>query len=149
MNRAFISTLAAILVAMPYQVASAASAKVSGGYGCDRSSEWAVCFADQCVCGFSMSIDGEIDSSTVGKVRKLFEVRRANKRVDEGFAINSPGGDIAAAMAIGRMFREERAWLHVNGVCISACVLILAGAVDRSTNFGRVGIHRPYFLTTT
>jgi len=51
-------------------------------------------------------------------------------------------------MAIGRMFRKQDAWLMVDSVCISACVLILAGAVDRQIGTAEVGIHRPYFGTT-
>jgi hypothetical protein len=47
-------------------------------------------------------------------------------------------------MEIGRMFRKERAWLSIDGDCVSACVLILAGAIDRFVTSGRVGIHRPY-----
>jgi ATP-dependent protease ClpP protease subunit len=65
------------------------------------------------------------------------------------YGINSRGGSVAAAMAIGRMLRKEHAWLEVKGDCISACVLILAGAVDR--HFGKsgvVGIHRPYLALT-
>jgi hypothetical protein len=46
--------------------------------------------------------------------------------------INSPGGDISAAMAIGRMFRQETAFLQVDGVCISAFVPVLAGAVNQA-----------------
>jgi hypothetical protein len=47
------------------------------------------------------------------------------------------------------MFRKERAWLTVpnNGVCVSACVLILAGAVERVSLGRKVGIHRPYLTT--
>jgi ATP-dependent protease ClpP protease subunit len=132
-------------------IAFAESANVTGGYGCDRGSEGAICFSDNsCMCGFSMSIDGALDSTTADKVRHLFEARRMHSKVDEGFEINSPGGSVAAAMEIGRLFRKERAWIAVkqNGVCVSACVLILAGAVNRVTSPGRVGIHRPYLITS-
>jgi hypothetical protein len=51
------------------------------------------------------------------------------------------------------MFRNERAWIGVGidhrAVCISACVFILAGAVEREIGqLGTLGIHRPYFPTT-
>lgn len=65
------------------------------------------------------------------------------------FRINSNGGDVAAATAIGRLFRKEGAWIEVDGVCISACVLILAGGVQRVvSSSAKVGIHRPYLATT-
>jgi hypothetical protein len=54
-------------------------------------------------------------------------------------------------MEIGRMFRSEGAFLFVeeDSVCISACVLILAGAVDRMiSSSAQIGIHRPYLGTT-
>ena len=53
-------------------------------------------------------------------------------------------------MEIGRMFRNERAWIGVdqNSFCVSACVLILAGAVERALlKPVRIGIHRPYLDT--
>ena len=110
-------------------------------------SEGAVCFPDGCVCGFLLAIDGEIDSATVDKVRELFAVRRAHPKANEGISINSLGGNVAAAMEIGRMFRQERAWLAVDHDCVSACVLVLAGAIDRLVSSGtRVGIHRPYSM---
>jgi hypothetical protein len=115
-----------------------------------------------------MQIEGEIDAATVDKVRRLFdeqhEVFAKGGTTDVaarpgssikctaygvGYEINSQGGDVNAAIAIGRMFRKERAHLQVNenSVCISACVLILAGAVERPVS-GAIGIHRPYLRTT-
>lgn len=72
---------------------------------------------------------------------------------DVGYWVNldSEGGDVYAAMAIGRMFRKARVWAHVgwSGKCMSSCVLLLAGAVKRSTfDGGPVGIHRPYSTET-
>lgn len=72
---------------------------------------------------------------------------------DEGYwvSLNSEGGDVHAAMTIGRMFRKARVWAKVgwSGKCMSSCVLLLAGAVKRSTfDGGPVGIHRPYTTDT-
>jgi hypothetical protein len=48
------------------------------------------------------------------------------------------------------MFRKENKHLFVERNCISACVLILAGAVDREIgSSGIIGIHRPYLGTTS
>jgi hypothetical protein len=171
MNWIFSRLLILFLLALPTQAALGASAKVSGGFGCDRGSEGAICFDDGCVCGFILRIDGEIVAATVEQVRKLFAVRRAIKgSYSESFYINSFGGSVTAAMEIGRMFRTERAWISLRpdmhkqaavwwtrtrtpeleraGNCVSACVLILAGAVERNLWLGRVGIHRPYLDTT-
>lgn len=59
--------------------------------------------------------------------------------------LNSDGGDVKEAMAIGAKVRETKMSVFRTGDsrCISACVFVLAGGVQRSV-FGRVGIHRPY-----
>jgi hypothetical protein len=113
----------------------------------------------------NIDINGELDATTVESVRKLFEEYHEQqtkwkagqcdgvkqKGLDYGgferFSINSRGGSVAAAMAIGRMLREEQKHVIVDGVCISSCVLVLAGAVDRQISDAAViGIHRPYFV---
>lgn len=58
--------------------------------------------------------------------------------------LNSPGGDVAAAMEIGRIVRdgEMTAAVDEDGSCASACVLILASGIRRVIA-GTVIIHRP------
>jgi ATP-dependent protease ClpP protease subunit len=138
------------------QTARAEPAKVTGGVACSGDE-----------VGLTMDIDGEIDPRTVESVEKLFgqyherqakvragskcEVRRELDFAAFGthYGINSPGGSVPAAMAIGRIFRREHAHLIVDHNCISACILILAGAVDRHIgSTAVVGIHRPYLGTT-
>lgn len=56
----------------------------------------------------------------------------------------SAGGDIAAAMSIGRVIRSMKALAKPKG-CYSACVLVLAGAGYRAVDEkSLIGIHRPY-----
>lgn len=59
--------------------------------------------------------------------------------------LNSTGGSVAAAMRIGRVLRKASSLALVNedAQCMSACVLVLAGATSRFLG-GRIGIHRPY-----
>ena len=68
--------------------------------------------------------------------------------------LDSDGGDVDAALAIGRFIRNIK--LPVKNVhfevmvtgrerCYSSCVFILAAGADR-TVWGKVGIHRPYFV---
>jgi ATP-dependent protease ClpP protease subunit len=61
-------------------------------------------------------------------------------------SLNSNGGDVATAMAIGRILRREEksAVIGASDVCVSACVLVLAGATHRAIFGGKVGIHRPF-----
>lgn len=59
--------------------------------------------------------------------------------------LDSDGGDIDAALAMGRLLRRASAAARISrdSRCASACVLVLAGAVGRSVE-GPVQIHRPY-----
>jgi hypothetical protein len=63
------------------------------------------------------------------------------------FYVSSSGGAVDDALEIGRILRREEAWVWVaqSGECLSACVFLLAGGVKRFP-FGKIGIHRPYFL---
>lgn len=65
--------------------------------------------------------------------------------------LDSPGGDVFAAMAIGRQIRANDFWTAVDSTCVSACTLIFAAGVTRSVDHGRggsltarIGIHRPF-----
>lgn len=58
--------------------------------------------------------------------------------------LDSTGGDVEAAMRIGRAIRSMKA-IAIPEKCYSACVLTLAGAGYRAINErSRIGIHRPY-----
>lgn len=63
--------------------------------------------------------------------------------------VNSVGGDFLAAIGLGRMMRLAQATVvgAQSDVCMSSCVMLLAGATFRG-HAGRVGIHRPFRLTT-
>jgi Clp protease len=146
-------------IASPPRAARGESAKVTGNFSCNGNND----------VDLWIDIDGDIDASTVEKVIKLFDElhdREAKIRVGTfkcehvgppdlsrfSFTrdqINSRGGSVVAAMAIGRMLRKERVSISINNYCVSACVLILAGAVNR--DFGpsaTIAIHRPYLRTT-
>ena len=61
--------------------------------------------------------------------------------------LDSNGGDIDAAMRLGREFRKRSVMVSLEGdhVCASACVLLIAGAPVRVIfSTGAVVIHRPY-----
>jgi ATP-dependent protease ClpP protease subunit len=114
----------------------------------------------ECVKGTSfcllngLALRGEIDDEATAKLRRLLEEldRKSPPNVDRGniqIALDSPGGSVAAAMEIGRLMRKYRmaAAVMPNSICVSACVLIYAGAVARLgyNEKARIGIHQPYF----
>lgn len=59
--------------------------------------------------------------------------------------LDSSGGNISAALKIGRFLRknDSLATVYENAICLSSCVYVLAGAPNRAVD-GTVGIHRPY-----
>jgi hypothetical protein len=59
--------------------------------------------------------------------------------------LDSVGGDLETALAIGRIIRADKATIVIAGKaeCLSSCVFVLAGGISR-TVFGKVGIHRPF-----
>lgn len=63
--------------------------------------------------------------------------------------LDSQGGDVKAALELGRLFRKARVTSVVGKYdkCLSSCVFLLAGSVRRFI-FGQVGIHRPYLNDT-
>ena len=77
-------------------------------------------------------------------VETLIKERDPKRSID--VYIDSPGGDLAAAIRIGRLLRESapiRAIVMPSAICASACVLTLVGATTRLVG-GTVAIHRPY-----
>lgn len=65
------------------------------------------------------------------------------------FYLDSEGGDLEAAIGIGRQLRRIGATtlMWEGAQCLSSCVFVLAGATRRILA-GRIGIHRPYSLRT-
>lgn len=59
--------------------------------------------------------------------------------------LNSLGGDVDAAMLVGRILRmwQSRVYIDEKEQCASACVLALLGGIDRAP-IGALGLHRPY-----
>jgi ATP-dependent protease ClpP protease subunit len=106
-----------------------------------------------------LKLTGEIDPPMLEKVLRL--LKEAEARTDKSEArttfadyitLDSPGGSVLAAMAIGRLARQHRltALIPSGAECVSACVLIYAGAVVRNarTTGGRIGIHAPFLDTS-
>jgi hypothetical protein len=63
--------------------------------------------------------------------------------------LDSKGGDVFAAMRIGRLIRkyELATWISAPpGKCYSSCALIFIAGVQR-LNFGEIGLHRPHLAS--
>lgn len=77
------------------------------------------------------------------------DLRVLSERRQAGMVVNldSAGGQLVAAVAIGRLLRQMKgvARLAAGSSCLSACVYVLAGAPYRLVQPGAtVAVHRPY-----
>jgi len=65
-------------------------------------------------------------------------------------AINSPGGNVDEALALGRAIREGAfdTMILPGTACLSSCPYMLAGGVERRVSLdGAVGLHQHYYET--
>jgi hypothetical protein len=67
--------------------------------------------------------------------------------------LNSVGGDVAAAMKIGRILRDMEAHTTTAGECLSSCALIFIAGVSRDNapfgDVGVIGLHRPFLAASS
>lgn len=128
-------------------VSTAQAGDVSGRVECDKRTLF--CYMQ------GVKISGEIDGATTTKLRRLLEeldLRSLPGIDDRGTTqvkLNSPGGSVEEAMTIGRLFRRYRmgATVEPDAICLSSCVLIYAGAVNRLgyNKKALIGIHSHTF----
>lgn len=65
----------------------------------------------------------------------------------EKVVINSPGGLVDQALAMGRMIREHELPTHIDDhtLCASSCPLMLAGGIERTAGpAAAIGVHQVY-----
>lgn len=97
-----------------------------------------------------IEVTGSITKADVEKFNKLEASLRPAFQI-LGVELDSPGGDVFAAMQIGETIRRDWLWTSVSDEptasgCMSACVLILAAGANRILgDDSRVGVHRPFF----
>jgi hypothetical protein len=89
-------------------------------------------------------LEGEIVSNDYDIVRELLPPEDSSTEVK--VHLDSVGGSVSAAMAIGELVRLSQAitFLSDQDICLSACLFVLIAGVERHL-YGSVGIHRPFF----
>lgn len=95
----------------------------------------------------NVNISGEITRKDIEPFRAVVaEVIKIRGQRDANITLhlNSKGGDVLAAIEIGRLARTANATAWAVETCASSCVFILAGAVLRNAG-NHVGIHRLTF----
>ena len=96
-------------------------------------------------------VSGQITREDVDSAGVMASLVRSGKQKIAGNSVwfASNGGDIDAAMELGRLLRKLGVFTLIgkNDQCMSACVLAFMGG-ERRMVAGRLGIHRPYFPFT-
>ena len=92
---------------------------------------------------YTMYLTGQI---VPGDLAKIVAAVAGPAGFPKYFTLESPGGDVAEAMAIGRFIRDTASGTVVARQCASACVLVLMAGVSRqASDTASVGLHRPYY----
>lgn len=91
----------------------------------------------------SISFAGTLNNTHVDQLRAAIAKMRGDP-IPTGLIIvlDSIGGDGLAAIAMGRLARQNNAHIFVKGTCRSACVFLFAGGVYRDARAFALGIHR-------
>src|SRR5262245_36755838 len=118
-----------------------------------RTSRWwkLTCPDEPAPCVFTVRLRGVIDQSRLQLFQEALRRRDTAQRglgriVALQVDVDSPGGQVFAALEIGRLLRRELAPLRIGqgAVCVSACVFLLMGATEREAAAdARIGLHRP------
>jgi hypothetical protein len=96
-------------------------------------------------------LSGEITRADVDSAAVMARLVKSGQHrlADNSIWLASNGGDVDAAMQLGRLLRELGVYTLVGAddQCLSACVFAFMGGERRSVT-GRLGIHRPFFPYT-
>jgi hypothetical protein len=106
--------------------------------------------------GSSLSVQGEIAPGDAGRFADWLEEALPEAAEEDAapitVALDSPGGSVGDALAIGRTLRARGFETEVGdgAVCLSACpYLLAAGTMRRVAETGYVGVHQHYFGEST
>ncbi len=98
--------------------------------------------------GAALRLTGTIAPGDEARMAERLEAEEGIERI----TLNSPGGSVRDALAIGRSIRAAELNTHIEAgdVCFSACPYLLAAGVARSAGEGaQVGVHQHYFGENT
>jgi len=94
---------------------------------------------------------GEMEPSDGPALKRLIEPYISGANMMRSISLNSDGGDLMAALQIGRLLRglEFDTIIYDRSRCLSSCVFLLAaGTVKTVPGNNLVGIHRPFGTAT-
>jgi hypothetical protein len=107
--------------------------------------------ADLAIEEVQVFLHGNITPADVYGAKVMESLRKKGRQKIAGDVVSfaSSGGEVDAAMELGRMLRKLGVATAVaaGDQCLSSCVFAFMGG-DRRTVAGRIGIHRPYFSSS-
>ena len=110
----------------------------------DRNSEGKNC---------SIEYSGRIENTDIEKLRRVLKDAETRVNFNRHIHLNSKGGDLNAALELGKLIRSHDLITFVLEECFSSCVIAFAGGVWRNVvveAFGmplaKIGIHRPFLM---
>lgn len=100
-----------------------------------------------------LTLTGMIAPGDADRIGKLIATRLEGRTgALPRVVLNSPGGSVSDALALGRALRDTGLATIVGAtdICLSACPYILAAGTERTVaDGGRVGVHQHYFGENT
>jgi hypothetical protein len=99
----------------------------------------------------SIEYSGRIENADIDKLRRVLKDAENRANFNRHIHLNSKGGDLNAALELGKLIRSHDLITFVLEECFSSCVIAFAGGVWRNVvveAFGmplaKIGIHRPF-----
>jgi len=103
----------------------------------------------------SIQYFGPIEGADIDKLRRVLRDAESRANFNRQIHLNSKGGDLNAALEIGKLIREHELTTVVLEECFSSCVIAFAGGVWRGAviealgvPLAKIGIHRPFSTGT-
>lgn len=99
--------------------------------------------------GATITLAGSIRSGDADIVQDV--LRRMIEKGTNPWVVllNNDGGSVVDALKIGRMARSLDLLITARGRCYSSCALVFAGGSRRSVLLAEIGLHRPFFATSS
>jgi uncharacterized protein YecT (DUF1311 family) len=101
--------------------------------------------------GVAIKATGAIRTGDAEKLRALIPAATVDQKGLRRITLESPGGEVAEALRVAEVIRENNFVTLVTGECASACAMVLypAGKYSMLLDDGRLGFHSCYDARTS
>jgi membrane-bound ClpP family serine protease len=134
------------------QVRLVATVLFFGSFLCCNGSSSAMNFEAHVVpAGVAIKATGAIRSGDAEKLQALIPAATVDEKGFRRINLESPGGEVAEALRVAEVIRNNNFMTVVTGECASACAMVLypAGQYAMLLEGGRLGFHSCYDARTS